>query len=115
MRGRVPGADLHRGSEAGDLHGRLPRKGSAVPAVRHVPLRDAWLVHGCNPGAEVVPMAEPKLERRMSPRPEASAAGASLHAVLGTALGVLWIAYLSAGAWLLALWFAIPVRRKPQI
>jgi hypothetical protein len=60
-------------------------------------------------------MADPKPERRMSARPEASAAGASFHAVLGTALAVLWIAYLSAGAWLLALWFAIPVRRKPQI
>ena len=60
-------------------------------------------------------MAEPKLERRMSPRPQASTTGASFHAVLGTALGVLWIAYLSAGAWLLALWFALPVRRKPQI
>lgn len=77
-----------------------------MPAVRHLPVRDAWLLHGRNPGAKVVPMAEPKPE---------SAAGASFHAVLGTALGVLWIAYLSAGAWLLALWFAIPVRRKPQI
>ena len=115
MRGRVPGADLHRGSEAGDLHSRLPRKGSAVPAVRHLPLRDAWLLHGRNPGAEVVPMADPKAERRVSPRPEASAARASFHAVAGTALGVMWIAYLSAGAWLLALWFAIPVRRKHQI
>ena len=86
-----------------------------MPAVRHFALRDAWLVHGRNPGAEVVPMADPKAERRVSPRPEASAARASFHAVVGTALGVLWIAYLSAGAWLLALWFAIPVRRKHQI
>ena len=86
-----------------------------MPAVRHRALRDAWLVHGRNPGAEVVSMAEPKPERRVSLRPEASAARASFHAAAGTALGVLWIAYLSAGAWLLALWFAIPVRRKPQI